>query len=146
MAGHGGHRHLLLNGPGADAYEPRRHARRDGPFSLLDRSVRGAGGMGADRDPGAAGPGAAGRRVPARRFFPHLARSRENVSTVDLALVLSTCACIAAFIYGVPIVLCMGLWIVAVSFFGDVLPLSNVGQSAFFGLKIFALLAMPLFI
>jgi C4-dicarboxylate transporter DctM subunit len=68
------------------------------------------------------------------------------VSPVDLALVLSTCACIAAFVYGVPIVLCMGLWIVAVSFFGDVLPLSNVGQSAFFGLKIFALLAMPLFI
>jgi C4-dicarboxylate transporter DctM subunit len=68
------------------------------------------------------------------------------VSPVDLALLLSTCACIAAFIYGVPIVLCMGLWIVAVSYFGDVLPLSNVGQSAFFGLKIFALLAMPLFI
>lgn len=68
------------------------------------------------------------------------------MSAVDLALLLSTCACIAAFIYGVPIVLCMGLWIVAVSFFGDVLPLSNVGQSAFFGLKIFALLAMPLFI
>lgn len=68
------------------------------------------------------------------------------MSPVDLALLLSTCACIAAFIYGVPIVLCMGLWIVAVSYFGDVLPLSNVGQSAFFGLKIFALLAMPLFI
>lgn len=68
------------------------------------------------------------------------------MSPVDLALVFSTCACIAAFIYGVPIVLCMGLWIVAVSYFGDVLPLSNVGQSAFFGLKIFALLAMPLFI
>jgi C4-dicarboxylate transporter, DctM subunit len=68
------------------------------------------------------------------------------MSAVDLALVLSTCARVAAFIYGVPIVLCMGLWIVAVSYFGDVLPLSNVGQSAFFGLKIFALLAMPLFI
>ena len=68
------------------------------------------------------------------------------MSTVDLVLVLSTCACIAAFVYGVPIVLCMGLWIVAVSYFADVLPLSNVGQSAFFGLKIFALLAMPLFI
>lgn len=68
------------------------------------------------------------------------------MSTVDLALLLSTCACVAAFVYGVPIVLCMGLWIVAVSYFGDVLPLSNVGQSAFFGLKIFALLAMPLFI
>lgn len=68
------------------------------------------------------------------------------MSALDLALVLSTCGCIAAFIYGVPIVLCMGLWIVAVSYFGDVLPLSNVGQSAFFGLKIFALLAMPLFI
>ena len=68
------------------------------------------------------------------------------MSAVDLALVLSSCACIAAFIYGMPIVLCMGLWIVSVSYFGDVLPLSNVGQSAFFGLKIFALLAMPLFI
>lgn len=68
------------------------------------------------------------------------------MSPVELALAVSTCACIAAFIYGVPIVLCMGLWIVAVSYFGDVLPLSNVGQSAFFGLKIFALLAMPLFI
>jgi C4-dicarboxylate transporter DctM subunit len=64
----------------------------------------------------------------------------------EIALVGATCASIAAFIYGVPIVLCMGLWIVAVSYFGDVLPLSNVGQSAFFGLKIFALLAMPLFI
>ena len=68
------------------------------------------------------------------------------MSNVDLVLVLATCACIAAFVYGVPIVLCMGLWIVSVSYFGDVLPLSNVGQSAFFGLKIFALLAMPLFI
>jgi C4-dicarboxylate transporter, DctM subunit len=68
------------------------------------------------------------------------------LSAADLAMVLSSSACIAAFIFGMPIVLCMGLWIVAVSYFGDVLPLSNVGQSAFFGLKIFALLAMPLFI
>lgn len=68
------------------------------------------------------------------------------MTNVDIALLLSSCACIAAFIYGMPIVLCMGLWVVAVSYFGDVLPLSNVGQSAFFGLKIFALLAMPLFI
>jgi C4-dicarboxylate transporter, DctM subunit len=64
----------------------------------------------------------------------------------ELILVIVSCACIGAFMYGMPIVLCMGLWIVAVSYFADVLPLSNVGQSAFFGLKIFALLAMPLFI
>lgn len=68
------------------------------------------------------------------------------MSVVDIALVAATSASIVAFVYGVPIVLCMGVWIVAVSYFGDVLPLSNVGQSAFFGLKIFALLAMPLFI
>ena len=40
----------------------------------------------------------------------------------------------------------MGVWVVLVSAFADALPLSNVGQSALFGLKIFALLAMPLFI
>jgi C4-dicarboxylate transporter, DctM subunit len=66
--------------------------------------------------------------------------------TDEIVLSVATGACIAAFLYGVPIVLCMGLWIVSVSYFGDFLPLSNVGQSAFFGLKIFALLAMPLFI
>jgi C4-dicarboxylate transporter DctM subunit len=50
------------------------------------------------------------------------------------------------FVFGTPIVLCMGLWVVVVSYFADALPLSNVGHSAAFGLKIFALLAMPLFI
>lgn len=68
------------------------------------------------------------------------------MSATELALLITTTVCIAAFVYGMPIVLCMGMWIVGVSYFGDVLPLSNVGQSAFFGLKIFALLAMPLFI
>lgn len=50
------------------------------------------------------------------------------------------------FVFGTPIVLCMGLWVVLVSSFADALPLSNLGHSALFGLKIFALLAMPLFI
>lgn len=52
----------------------------------------------------------------------------------------------ALFVLGTPIVLCMGLWVALVSTFADALPLSNMGQSAVFGLKIFALLAMPLFI
>jgi C4-dicarboxylate transporter, DctM subunit len=58
----------------------------------------------------------------------------------------STAAAGALFAIGTPIVLCMGFWTVAISYFGDALPLSNIGHSAIFGLKIFALLAMPLFI
>lgn len=64
----------------------------------------------------------------------------------ELTLLLVTAATVALFILGTPVILCMGLWIVLASYFADALPLSNVGQSAVLGLKIFALLAMPLFI
>jgi len=65
---------------------------------------------------------------------------------MDLLILAATAIVVLLFAFGTPIVLCMGLWVVLVSYFGDALPLSNVGQSAQFGLKIFALLSMPLFI
>lgn len=65
---------------------------------------------------------------------------------MDLLILAATAIVVLLFAFGTPIVLCMGLWVVLVSYFGDALPLSNVGQSAQFGLKIFALLCMPLFI
>jgi C4-dicarboxylate transporter, DctM subunit len=63
----------------------------------------------------------------------------ERETVVLLASVLAA----LLFVFGTPIVLCMGLWVAIVCSLSDILPLSNFGQSAMFGLKIFALLAMP---
>ena len=57
-----------------------------------------------------------------------------------------TLAVIALFLLGTPIVPAMGLWVVAISYFVEDLSLSNLSQTAFFGLSNFALLAFPLFI
>lgn len=57
-----------------------------------------------------------------------------------------TLAVLALFFLGTPIILAMGLWVVAISYFVQDLSLANVGQTAFFGLSNFALLAFPLFI
>jgi C4-dicarboxylate transporter DctM subunit len=54
--------------------------------------------------------------------------------------------CTVLFLLGVPIVLAMGLWVAAVSYFVVDLSLANLGQSAWFGLESFSLLALPLFI
>jgi len=64
----------------------------------------------------------------------------------EITLLAVTALAAALFILGTPVILCIGLWVVVASLFADALPLSNVGQSAVLGLKIFALLAMPLFI
>lgn len=64
----------------------------------------------------------------------------------EAVLLVATLFVVALFVLGTPVVLCMGLWVALVSFFADALPLANIGQSAILGLKIFALLAMPLFI
>jgi C4-dicarboxylate transporter DctM subunit len=68
------------------------------------------------------------------------------MSATDLTILLATVGVVGLFVIGVPIILCMGAWVVLVSYFTGSMPLANVGHSAFFGLKIFALLAMPLFI
>lgn len=61
-------------------------------------------------------------------------------------VLLTTLLIIVLFAFGVPVVLCMGVWAVSVLYFTEVMPLMNIGQGAFFGLSSFALLAMPLFI
>lgn len=64
----------------------------------------------------------------------------------DAILVYVTIATVACFVLGVPIILCMGVWVACTLYFTGIFPLDNIGLSAFFGLKYFALLAMPLFI
>lgn len=54
--------------------------------------------------------------------------------------------CTVLFLLGLPIVLAMGLWVVLISYFVVNLSLANLGQSAWFGLESFSLLALPLFI
>jgi C4-dicarboxylate transporter DctM subunit len=62
-----------------------------------------------------------------------------------LLIVLSLVVAVALFVLGVPIVLCMGLWIAIVSPVVG-FSLDNIGQTAFQGLNSFAILAVPLFI
>ncbi|MEZ5664342.1 MAG: TRAP transporter large permease [Burkholderiaceae bacterium] len=61
-------------------------------------------------------------------------------------VLIVTAAAAVLFTLGVPVILCMGVWASAVLYYTEAFPLANIGQSAFFGLKYFALLAMPLFI
>ena len=50
------------------------------------------------------------------------------------------------FALGLPILLCMGLWSVLISYFVVDLPLANIAQNAWYGLENFSFLALPLFI
>lgn len=53
---------------------------------------------------------------------------------------------VVLFALGVPILLCMGLWVVLISYFVVDLSLANMGQTAWYGLENFSFLALPLFI
>jgi C4-dicarboxylate transporter DctM subunit len=50
------------------------------------------------------------------------------------------------FALGLPILLCMGLWTVLISYFVVNLSLNNLGQTVWYGLENFSFLALPLFI
>jgi C4-dicarboxylate transporter DctM subunit len=50
------------------------------------------------------------------------------------------------FALGLPILLCMGLWTVLISYFVVNLSLNNMGQTVWYGLENFSFLALPLFI
>ncbi len=50
------------------------------------------------------------------------------------------------FVLGLPIVLCMGLWTVLISYFVVNLSLNNLGQTVWYGLENFSFLGLPLFI
>ncbi len=60
-------------------------------------------------------------------------------------ITISTVGAIAFFALGVPILLCIGLWVVAASLITG-FTIANIGVTAFEGINSFALLAMPLFI
>ena len=63
----------------------------------------------------------------------------------SLLISLTTVACVALFVLGSPMLIVMGLWVVAAHLaYG--FPLQNIGSSMFEGLNSFALLAAPLFI
>lgn len=64
----------------------------------------------------------------------------------EAIITVATLVTVGLFVIGVPIILCMGVWVAATLYFTGVFPVDNIGLSAFFGLKYFALLAMPLFI
>lgn len=67
--------------------------------------------------------------------------------STDLMILFGSLLTAFFFIIGVPIVLCIAVWVTAAAFsFGDINALMNIGQTAFFGLASFAILAMPLFI
>ena len=57
-----------------------------------------------------------------------------------------TIVCVVLFALGLPIVLTMGLWVVAISYFVVDLSLANMGQTAWYGLENFSFLALPLFV
>jgi C4-dicarboxylate transporter DctM subunit len=59
---------------------------------------------------------------------------------------LITAVILVLFALGLPIVLCMGLWVVLISYFVVDLSLANMGQTAWYGLENFSFLALPLFI
>lgn len=60
-------------------------------------------------------------------------------------IILTTAAALGLFVYGTPIFLLMGLWVVAAHLIYG-FSLANIGISMFEGLNSFALLAAPLFI
>jgi C4-dicarboxylate transporter DctM subunit len=59
---------------------------------------------------------------------------------------LITAAVVVLFALGLPILLCMGLWVALISYFVVNLSLANMGQTAWYGLENFSFLALPLFI
>lgn len=65
---------------------------------------------------------------------------------IEFIVLVTTLVTVALFVIGVPVVLCLGTWSMITLYYTDVFPIANIGQSAFFGLKYFSLLAMPLFI
>jgi len=64
----------------------------------------------------------------------------------EIIVLLTTLCAVTLFGIGVPVVLCLGTWSMITLYYTEVFPIANIGQSAFFGLKYFSLLAMPLFI
>jgi C4-dicarboxylate transporter DctM subunit len=60
-------------------------------------------------------------------------------------LTLATVVSIVLFVFGSPMLLVMGVWVIAAHIAYD-FPLQNIGSSMFEGLNSFALLAAPLFI
>ncbi len=60
-------------------------------------------------------------------------------------ITLATLGCLVLFIFGVPIFLVIGFWIVAASLVID-FTLANIGSTLFEGLNFFGLLALPLFV
>jgi len=65
----------------------------------------------------------------------------------ELVILSGTFLTILFFLLGVPIVLCIATWVAFVSASsGDINALMNIGQTTFYGISSFALLAMPLFI
>ena len=61
------------------------------------------------------------------------------------AAVITTLAMVM-FALGLPIVLVMGLWAAAISFFVVNLPLASIGQTVWYGLENYSFLAVPLFV
>lgn len=60
-------------------------------------------------------------------------------------LILATVVCVILFVFGSPMLIVLGLWVVAAHWtYG--FPMQNIGSSMFEGLNSFALLAAPLFI
>ncbi len=63
----------------------------------------------------------------------------------NVLLLLATAACVALFVFGSPMLIVLGMWVVAAHLTHS-FPLQNIGSSMFEGLNSFALLAAPLFI
>lgn len=66
---------------------------------------------------------------------------------MESAIIIVSSIIVVLFLAGSPVILCIGLWVSAVTMIiGDFNLLANIGQTSFSGLQSFALLAMPLFI
>ncbi len=63
-----------------------------------------------------------------------------------MAAWIITVVVLVLFALGLPILLCMGLWVLLISWFVVDLSLVNMGQTAWYGLENFSFLALPLFI
>lgn len=71
----------------------------------------------------------------------------ESIMSPEIIIWCGTFLTIFFFIIGLPIMLCIALWVVLITAStGDINALLNIGQTAYYGLASFALLAMPLFI
>ncbi|MDL2271834.1 TRAP transporter large permease [Desulfovibrio sp. OttesenSCG-928-I05] len=64
---------------------------------------------------------------------------------LDILVPIISIAAVALFVFGVPILVVIGLWSICISYLID-LSLANVGVTLYEGLNFFGLLAMPLFI